>query len=80
MRNLRETSASSSAKSTSANIFRPTRTRRLAAGVENNASFQAKSLTEQSEIIRMHVEQKKVQVVAGVYDLATGKVRWLEVK
>jgi carbonic anhydrase len=52
----------------------------LTDSVENNARFQAKMLTERSEVVREHVEQKKLQVVAGVYDLATGKVRWLEAK
>jgi carbonic anhydrase len=52
----------------------------LADGVENNARFQAKSLTERSDVIREHVEQKKLQIVVGVYGLATGKVRWLEAK
>jgi len=52
----------------------------LAVGVENNVRFQAKLLTERSEVIREHVKQENLQVVAGVYDLATGKVRWLEAK
>jgi carbonic anhydrase len=50
----------------------------LANAVENNVRFQTKSLTHCSEVISEHVEQKKLKVVAGVYDLATGKVRWLE--
>ena len=49
----------------------------LARAVENNARQQAKMLVEQSEVVREHVKQHKLLVVAGVYDLATGKVRWL---
>ncbi len=52
----------------------------LAKSVENNVRFQAQLLTERSEVIRQHVRQRQLQVVAGVYGLATGKVRWLEVK
>jgi carbonic anhydrase len=52
----------------------------LAASVENNVRFQANVLTERSEVIREHVQQKTLQIVAGVYGLATGKVRWLEAK
>ena len=52
----------------------------LADGVENNVRFQTKLLTERSEVIREYIQQKKLQIVAGVYDLATGKVRWLEAK
>jgi carbonic anhydrase len=50
----------------------------LAHGVENNARHQAQVLAERSDVIREHVKQKDLQVVAGVYDLATGKVRWLD--
>jgi carbonic anhydrase len=52
----------------------------LADSVENNVRFQAKLLTERSDVVREHVKQKQLQVVAGVYCLATGKVRWLEAK
>jgi carbonic anhydrase len=52
----------------------------LADSVENNARFQANVLAERSDVIREHVRQKKLQVVTGVYDLASGKVRWLEAK
>ena len=43
-------------------------------------AVQAELLTERSDVIREHVKQKKLQVVAGVYRLASGKVRWLEPK
>jgi carbonic anhydrase len=52
----------------------------LADSVESNVRFQAKVLTGRSAVIREHVRQKKLQVVAAIYDLATGKVRWLEAK
>lgn len=52
----------------------------VAEGVENNVRFQAKALSERSEVVREHVEAKTLQVAAGVYDLVTGKVRWLEEK
>lgn len=50
----------------------------LAAAVRNNARRQAELLTERSDVIREHVKQKTLQVVAGVYLLASGKVRWLD--
>jgi carbonic anhydrase len=52
----------------------------LAHAVENNARQQAKLLMEQSEVVRKHVEQQKLLVVTGIYDLASGKVRWLKAK
>ena len=52
----------------------------LAGAVENNARRQAELLCERSDVIRENVKQKRLQIAAGVYDLATGKVKWLEVK
>jgi carbonic anhydrase len=52
----------------------------LADSVENNVRFQVRLLTERSAVIREHAKQKQLQIVAGVYGLATGKVRWLEAK
>ena len=52
----------------------------LACAVENNVRHQANSLVERSEVVREHRKQHKLRVVAGVYDLATGKVRWLKAK
>lgn len=49
----------------------------LASAVENNVRRQAELLCEHSDVIREHIKQKKLRVVAGVYDLASGKVRWL---
>ena len=50
----------------------------VALAVENNVRHQANSLVERSEVVREHMKQHKLRVVAGVYDLATGKVRWLK--
>ena len=52
----------------------------LSAAVKNNARRQARLLTERSDIIKEHVAQKKVRIVYGVYQLATGKVEWFEEK
>jgi carbonic anhydrase len=50
----------------------------LAVAVRNNARRQAQLLTERSDVIREHVEQKKLRIVVGVYGLASGQVEWLE--
>jgi carbonic anhydrase len=50
----------------------------LAEGVENNVRHQANMLSQRSHIIQEHVEQHKLKVVSGVYDLATGRLRWLD--
>jgi carbonic anhydrase len=50
----------------------------LAESVENNARHQAKMLNQRSPVIREHVAQHKLRIVTGIYDLATGRVRWLE--
>jgi carbonic anhydrase len=52
----------------------------LAAAVKNNARHHARLLTERSAVIKEHVEKKQVRIVYGVYQLATGKVDWLEEK
>jgi carbonic anhydrase len=52
----------------------------LSNSVENNARYQTNVVTKRSDVVREHVEQKTLQVVTGIYDLATGKVRWLEAK
>ncbi len=52
----------------------------LAGAVRNNARRQAELLTERSEVIREHVRRKTLQIVAGVYSLASGKVQWLQAK
>jgi carbonic anhydrase len=48
----------------------------LARGIEANVLFQAKELTRQSDLLRDFVRSGRVQVVTGVYELASGRVRW----
>jgi carbonic anhydrase len=56
------------------------RDEQLAGAVENNARRQAELLTERSDVIREQVRQKKLQIVSGVYSLASGKVQWMDAK
>jgi carbonic anhydrase len=46
----------------------------LPAATKANAQIQAKLLSEASTVIAPMVKEGKIKVVAGVYDLATGKV------
>lgn len=46
----------------------------LAAATKANAEIQAKLLSESSPVIAPMVKEGKLKVVAGVYDIATGKV------
>jgi carbonic anhydrase len=50
----------------------------LAAALRANALHQAAALTKESAGVRELAAQKRVQIVAGVYSLATGKVTWLD--
>jgi carbonic anhydrase len=50
----------------------------LALGIKNNAIRQAQVLSEQSKVIKEFVQSKRVQIVAGVYALDSGKVDWIE--
>jgi len=50
----------------------------LAACIKNNAIYQAQQLSAQSKVIKEFLDAKRVQLVAGVYSLSTGKVDWLE--
>ncbi len=50
----------------------------LDAAIEDNAKLTAKTLIEKSEILKHLVESGKLKIVAGVYDLATGKVDVLD--
>jgi carbonic anhydrase len=50
----------------------------LAAGIKNNALYQAEQLSTQSKVIKEFLQAKRVQLVAGVYSLSTGKVDWLD--
>lgn len=52
----------------------------MSSAVQNNVRHQAELLLERSEVIREHVQRKQLRVVAGVYSLASGRVRWLETK
>jgi carbonic anhydrase len=52
----------------------------LEAAIKNNVRHQAELLTKKSEVVKEFVDHKKVRIVSGVYDLATGKVEWLEKK
>jgi carbonic anhydrase len=46
----------------------------LAAATKANAEIQARLLRESSPVIAPMVKENKLKVVAGVYDIATGKV------
>jgi carbonic anhydrase len=51
----------------------------LAKAIRNNAVYQAQQLTEQSKVIKEFVQNKRVEIAAGVYSLTSGKVDWLDV-
>jgi carbonic anhydrase len=50
----------------------------LATAISNNARRHTRLLTERSEVIKHHVEKKEVKIVCGIYQLASGKVEWLD--
>jgi carbonic anhydrase len=50
----------------------------LADAIALNALFQAKRLSAESPLLRESVATGRVRIVAGVYSLDTGAVRWLE--
>lgn len=50
----------------------------IEAAVEENVRITMKDLVERSPIIAEMVEQGEVGVAGGVYDLATGRVRWID--
>jgi carbonic anhydrase len=52
----------------------------LAAAIKNNVRHHARLLTERSDVIKEHVARDKVRIVSGVYQLATGKVEWVDDK
>ncbi len=52
----------------------------LEAAIKNNVQHQAELLTQKSEVVKEFVDHKKVRIVSGVYNLATGKVEWLDEK
>jgi carbonic anhydrase len=50
----------------------------LATAVKRNARHQARLFTERSDVIKEYVAKKKVRIVSGVYELASGRVVWLD--
>jgi carbonic anhydrase len=50
----------------------------LAVAIRANARHQAAALTKESAELKELAAHKRVQVVAGIYSLATGKVTWLD--
>jgi carbonic anhydrase len=50
------------------------------AAAKNNAIHQAKSITDSSEVLKKAVDEKHIQIEAGLYHLDSGKVEWLEQK
>jgi carbonic anhydrase len=50
----------------------------LAAAIKNNVRHHVHLLTERSSVIKEHVANKQVRIVSGIYQLATGKVEWLD--
>lgn len=50
----------------------------LNAAIDDNAKLTAKTLIEKSAILKHLVESGKLKIVAGVYDLASGKVEMLD--
>lgn len=45
--------------------------------VEENVRLQVKALTQQSRILKQLVEAGEIRIAGGVYDLETGRVRFL---
>jgi carbonic anhydrase len=50
----------------------------LLAGIEANVRYHAGQLTSKSKIIKDFTATGRVKIVAGVYSLETGEVKWLE--
>jgi carbonic anhydrase len=53
---------------------------KLDAAIHNNVRHQAALLPERSRVLRAHVDKKELRIISGVYDLASGKVEWLDGK
>ena len=45
---------------------------------EQNALQAKKNILSLSHIVKEMVEEKKLKIVAAIYDVKTGKVRWIE--
>ncbi len=52
----------------------------MTAAVKNNANYQAKIMTDRSDVLKKAVDDKHIRIVSGVYSLSTGKVEWLTAK
>jgi carbonic anhydrase len=52
--------------------------RDLTAAIKANAKFQAALLRRSSPVLAEHIKQDKLKIVAGYYDLASGKVTLLD--
>jgi carbonic anhydrase len=52
----------------------------LLRATKNNVTYQAKRLTAESPLLKDFVASKRVQIVTGIYELESGKVRWEEEK
>jgi carbonic anhydrase len=50
----------------------------LAAAIKNNVRQQSRLLTRRSDVLKEQVEKKKLRIVSGIYQLASGKVEWLD--
>ena len=49
----------------------------LANAVRENVRLNVRKLQEASPIVSQYVEQKKVRVVGGIYELSDGRIEWL---
>lgn len=58
----------------------PDKNTAMATAVRNNACFHAEQILLKSEIVKEHVEKKKLRIVSGCYSLSSGKVEWLTPK
>jgi len=56
----------------------PGKAEALAAAIRANALYQAEELARKSPVVRDFVAAGRARVVAGVYSLETGRIRWLE--
>ena len=50
----------------------------LDAAIKANAQFQAALLRQSSPVLAEHIKQSKLKIVAGFYDLASGRVSVLD--
>jgi carbonic anhydrase len=50
----------------------------LSAAVRNNVLRQVELITGRSDVLKKAVEEKKLKIVAGAYNLDSGKVEWFD--